>query len=114
MALTRNLIATTIAATLPIVNANQVKIADMDVTYKVRQREANEAALKEYEAAEETKTDAMYPVRQLLLDIVTAMDAPEYPLTHEGLTAMDSDFPGILTAILWGYHRAREVGLAKN
>lgn len=47
------------------------------------------------------------------LMIITEWDA-EYDLTEAGLLEANSDRPGILGAIINGYHQARRVELAKN
>lgn len=38
----------------------------------------------------------------------------EYPLTKEGLAEMENDRPGMVIALIYGYHQARRVEKEKN
>lgn len=83
-----------------------------DITYFNRkQSEVVEAVAKAQQAAvEEGKSET---VADAVLFMVKEWDA-EYPLTKEGVLEMEDDRPGLLMAIIMGFHKARQVEVAKN
>lgn len=99
-------IKTTLAVT------GQGETFKFDVTYYNRkQSEVVEAVAKAQQAAiEEQRSET---VADTILYLVKDWDS-EYPLTKEGVMEMEDDRPGLLMAIITGFHRARQVEVAKN
>jgi hypothetical protein len=53
----------------------------------------------------------------LVLFLVSSFDdgtADSYPLTRDGLVAMERDWPGTLPGIVKGYHQSRAASVEKN
>lgn len=91
----------TIAAALTI--KGQGESFTLDLVYHNRPTDEYNAKIEEHKL----------PLGELILWLVESWDS-EYPLTMEGLNEADTDRPGLLLAILYGFPRSRQVALEKN
>lgn len=93
-----------IPSTLAIVG--QGETINFDLTYRnVTQEEIN-AAMNE-------GSDPGDGVAKTVLLMVESWDS-EYELTREGVEEMEKDRPGMIVAIIQGWHQSRQVAKAKN
>lgn len=93
--------------TRPLIPANlkiegQGEVIEMKVTYHNRRQSDLAAEVEKAESPADT-----------LLYILAEWEA-EYPLTREGVEEAEDDRPGLIIAILIGYHDARRVEKEKN
>ena len=63
----------------------------------------------EVQAVIDTAADS----ESVVIDLVSEWES-EYPLTHAGIAEMEADRPGMIVAILIGFHEARRVERVKN
>lgn len=101
----------TLATELKIVG--QGETATFDVVYHNRKQDDVTAVMEKARAEDAAKDDAQYPTRKALLYVLKSMDS-EYPMTDEGIREMESDRPGMIAAMFYGFHQARGVALTKN
>lgn len=99
----RRVVNETIPATLAV--KGQGESWQFDLTYHNRKQSQVEALMAEAGKAEK--------VVDLVLFLVKEWDA-DYPLTAEGVKDMEDDRPGMILAIIQGFHDARQVARAKN
>lgn len=76
----------------------------VNVTYHNRKTSELEAMFKQENR----------PIGEVILFIVKDWDIEDYPLTAEGLTELEDDRPGLIMAIIQGWHQARAAAKEKN
>lgn len=89
-----------IPATLTV--TGQGETVKFNLTYNNKRVDEVEALIKDAERLED-----------VVLALVKEWET-EYPLTREGVEEMEADRPGIIVAIMVGFHDARRVEKAKN
>lgn len=89
-----------IPATLTV--TGQGETVKFNLTYNNKRVDEVETLIKDAEKLED-----------VVLALVNEWET-EYPLTREGVEEMEADRPGIIVAIMVGFHDARRVEKAKN
>lgn len=98
--------AATIPATLTV--NGQGGSVTFNITY--HNRKQSEVAEKTLAA---TKNNEEGGITALLLFLVESWEC-DYALTNEGVREMEDDWPGLILAIVQGFHDARQMTRAKN
>lgn len=100
-----------------LATALTIKGQGEEVTFKVvynnRTQDEIQDVLDKANADERAATDFQFANRQAVLFVVKELEA-EYPLTEDGIRDMERDRPGMIKNLFLGFHKAREVELAKN
>lgn len=100
----------TLAATLAI--KSQGETVNLNVTYFNRKLSEVQAAIEEAQRSS-LESGKNTVVAETILSVVKEWET-DYPLTAEGLAELEDERPGLIMAVLMGFHQARGAELVKN